>query len=706
MKRSIISAISIALISLSANASNIVNLNPAGYPGVIPNWSVAKKVQVGTSNTGTKSLVWFTNATGILTETYFPTIDAAQLKDSQILVTDGKTFLLQEREDTLHEVEAVSASLVKLVNKDKEHRFSISHTYYTMADKSVLVDEIEINAHVDGLSFYLLANPALNNTGFNDTGYVNKDHLTFFEDNTELSIRSTIPMTDMSIGFVGYTDGYQDLKDNFLLDNKFGYANNGNIAGIAKFKISPKTGTTKFYITYNFEKDDVIYSPKQLAFEKKQYNKGWDKYLDNIKTPANLNKVHADLYARSLYTLRIHEDKLTPGALIASLSKPWGDEMFEHPGVFNGGYHLVWPRDLYHVCTAFVQAGDLDAPRRALQFLKSVQYQSGYWNFNGRTIPRKGAFPQNVWTDGNEYWGGLQLDQTAYPIHIFYQLWTRANAIEKEKLLADFGDMMKQALEFVNTFGPWSAQERWEENFGISPSTFSAAASALILGDKIFSNTNYAQTADSWLNKPGDNIHTWTFTNKGHFQDGQYYIRVAGCSHHTATWNPNDGSTCTVSNSGERVEQTKLLDQGFLKLALLGLVPASDWRIKHSKDVVDKTIRVKTPNGYGWYRYSHDAYGEAKRGRLWPLLSGEHGRFAIERYRVNDLSWDEAEKEVNTVLESYTKFANKGNMIPEQVWEHTGEGTGGATPLAWSHAEYVKLLWSKAKKKNVENLLE
>jgi GH15 family glucan-1,4-alpha-glucosidase len=26
-------------------------------------------------------------------------------------------------------------------------------------------------------------------------------------------------------------------------------------------------------------------------------------------------------------------------------------------------------------------------------------------------------------------------------------------------------------------------------------------------------------------------------------------------------------------------------------------------------------------------------------------------------------------------------------MIPEQVFEHNGVGTGAATPLAWSHAE-------------------
>ena len=48
--------------------------------------------------------------------------------------------------------------------------------------------------------------------------------------------------------------------------------------------------------------------------------------------------------------------------------------------------------------------------------------------------------------------------------------------------------------------------------------------------------------------------------------------------------------------------------------------------------------------------------------------------------------------------------ANDGGMIPEQVWDGQppsgtpgfplGEGTLSATPLAWSHAQFVRLAWS------------
>jgi glucoamylase len=44
--------------------------------------------------------------------------------------------------------------------------------------------------------------------------------------------------------------------------------------------------------------------------------------------------------------------------------------------------------------------------------------------------------------------------------------------------------------------------------------------------------------------------------------------------------------------------------------------------------------------------------------------------------------------------------ANEGHLMPEQVWDDPppgqapGEGTFSATPLAWTHAQFVRLAWS------------
>lgn len=60
----------------------------------------------------------------------------------------------------------------------------------------------------------------------------------------------------------------------------------------------------------------------------------------------NSEKVSGDggnLYHSSFSLLLAHEDKTCPGALIASLAIPWGEAKGDQD---QGGYHLVWTRDL------------------------------------------------------------------------------------------------------------------------------------------------------------------------------------------------------------------------------------------------------------------------------------------------------------------------------------------------------------------------
>jgi glucoamylase len=55
-------------------------------------------------------------------------------------------------------------------------------------------------------------------------------------------------------------------------------------------------------------------------------------------------------------------------------------------------------------------------------------------------------------------------------------------------------------------------------------------------------------------------------------------------------------------------------------------------------------------------------------------------------------------------LDAIAKTANDGLMLPEQVWDKNppagadgnepGTGTGSATPLGWTHAQFIRLAWS------------
>ena len=684
-----------------------------GAPGAQGSWSSARKVQVGTfydKDHTAKSPLWFTLAEGTLTEVFYPTIDRGQIRDSQFVVTDGQSFFQQER-DLKHQTEVLSPSLARITNEDSSGRYKISHTYYTLKDSATLVDEVVVQSFRDGLHFYLLTKPQLNNTAAGDSASVTNDGFFFKENDTQLRVSTTLGFRKKSVGFVGNSDGFQDLYKDYKMDYEFTSATNGSVASTGEIELPQTAGTYKFYVVYQFGAPTQLKTKADYSQAKNDYIAAWATYLNSLLVPKNLPAAQSLLYYRSLYTLKCHEDKINPGAFIASLSVPWGESQKETAGTEIGGYHLIWPRDLFNVSVALLNSGDYQSALSALRFLKKVQYKtgSGTWNLASRIIPKEGAWPQNTWVTGRTYWEGFQIDQTAFPIHLFYHLYLKTDASQRDNLLREFQPMLNSALNFIATYGPWTHQERWEENFGISPSSFSAAAASLIIGSKIFANTAYGKflenTANHWLYTPNDNIDTWTFTNNGVYGDGHYYLRMAGGSSYDAPWNPNDNSSIFIANSSQRMNQNKVLDQGFLQLVLLGLKPGNSPLVKMSKDIVDQQISYMTPKGRGWYRYSFDAYGENGRGRLWPLLSGEHARYAIERFTANDLGWNDVLKETNAIIDSFLGFANSGLMIPEQVFEQNGEGTGSATPLAWAHAEYIKLLWSLEAKHNIENVL-
>ena len=85
-------------------------------------------------------------------------------------------------------------------------------------------------------------------------------------------------------------------------------------------------------------------------------------------------------------------------------------------------------------------------------------------------------------------------------------------------------------------------------------------------------------------------------------------------------------------------------------------------------------------------------------GRLWPVLTGERGEYALA-----------AGQPAQGYLTTMAGSANSGGQIPEQVWDRSdaygfrfGQGTGSATPLAWAQAQFVRLAISISAGRNVE----
>jgi glucoamylase len=114
--------------------------------------------------------------------------------------------------------------------------------------------------------------------------------------------------------------------------------------------------------------------------------------------PADLLEPIREQFATSAVVLRAHPDKTYPGAMVASLSVPWGDTGNERVG-----YHLVWPRDLVECAGALLAFGAESEAGDTLRYLIATQNEDGHWH-------------QNQWLGGTTSWRGIQLDETAFPV--------------------------------------------------------------------------------------------------------------------------------------------------------------------------------------------------------------------------------------------------------------------------------------------------
>src|SRR6266705_2331965 len=581
------------------SSPNVPRIAPGG-PGIETRWTRGTKVAVGTAYS-TSSRVWYTMDDGCVTEVYYPTIDSPQIRDLQFLVTDGETFFHDERRNFVGQIDCISQAALGFTatNREKEGRYSIHKTILGDPHQNCLLIQTHLDAPQEllrKLRMYVLCAPHLEIGGWHNNGEVVRfdGHtvLVANKGNTWLVIGATVPFTECSCGYVGVNDGWTDLADNYRLDWQYDTALDGNVAltgGLdlskgSKFMVALAFGTTKHNAL------STLAQSLSIPFEqtREAFIRQWERTSKRFALTAGSN--NSKLYERSVNLLLAHEDKTYPGAMIASLSIPWGDEKSDDE---LGGYHLVWTRDMVQSASALLAVGDVRTPLRALIYLAMAQREDG-------------GFYQNFWIDGRPYWRGMQLDEVAFPVLLAWRLW-------KHRALGNFDpyEMVRRACGFLIREGPVTAQDRWEEASGYSPSTLAVHIAALICAAEFFADRGDQSTA-AFVRDYADflesHIERWTVTMQG---------------------------TLVLANQppGARFAfpAKEIVDTGFLELVRYGIRGADDPIIQDSLRVVDAVLKVDTPFGPCWRRYNHDGYGQRTdggsyagwgTGRPWPLLTG------------------------------------------------------------------------------------
>lgn len=681
--------------------------NAPGHPGDPPTWTSGAKSGVGTAIGGT-SRIWFSLGHGVLEEVYYPRIDLACVRDCLLLVSDGSGFFSDERKDTDHETAYIEKGVpgYRLTNTCKRGRYRIEKEIVTDPAQSILfmnIRFIPLKESLENYHLYVVLSPHLQNYGYGNTGWIGEHKgipMLFAErQSIALALGSSVAWKKRSVGFVGVSDGWHDVMQHKSMAWSYDRAENGNVTLTGEIDLTADNGSALLVIGFGDDFHQAGFGVKTglftgFATARREYAAGWRKWQEQLHTSDrtdHLDDGPKDLYRISTTIIRVHESKAVPGAIIASLAVPWGEDRGDED---LGGYHIVWVRDMVEAASGLLCTGITDVAERALRYLEATQDADGKW-------------PQNMWLSGKPYWGSTQMDEAGLPI----LLLDRAS---REGLISDddlgrYWPMVKKATGYILRYGPVTPEDRWEKDGGYSPFTLAIEIASLLAGAEIADRMKepvaasyMRETADNW----NENIERWLYV-----KDTDIDRKVGVEGHYMRIGTPRESKerqAISFSAAAGRVSKDApsagfSIGPAALALVRFGLRAADDPRIVNTIKVVDQFLKVETKFGPVWRRYPGDEYGEHEDGsafdiingsgigRAWPLLTGERGHYEVAAGNI-----DEAKR----LLAAMENFSNECGMLPEQVWDSPdipekelfcGQPTHSGMPLVWAHAEYVKL---------------
>src|SRR5258707_1763409 len=324
-----------------------------GAPGIAPRWTSSAKEGLGTAYSGSCQL-WFTLSHGIINEIYYPTVDQPNTRDFEFLISDGKAFCHEEKRDLDNRLDYPERGclLYRLTNSERNGRYQIIKQVLADPDRSVLLMHTSLEVRDESLRgklhLYALLAPHIARYGMGNSGWcceIGANKLLRAERGSfHLVIGCNTGFSRRSVGYVGYSDGWQDLINDFNMDWEFCAAEDGNIALTGEIDLQ---GGNEFTIaialghSYQSAAANLLQSlATPFDGHRESYIRQWRRMEVNPKYDFSADTSdEGRTYRLSRCVLLAHEDKIFQGALVASMSIPWGEIKGDDD---IGGFSSVW----------------------------------------------------------------------------------------------------------------------------------------------------------------------------------------------------------------------------------------------------------------------------------------------------------------------------------------------------------------------------
>ncbi len=618
--------------------------------------------------------LWFTIGQGILNEVYYPRADVPQIRDMGFIVADGRGFWCEIKNLPGPELVLAEPGVPAIEILHRHDRFVLRQRICPDPLRDVLLLELFLDGEPELRPYVMLA-PHLGGAGIGNNAWatVHRGRRVLWAEQGPFGLalaasdaQQVDAFTRISAGYVGASDGWQDFAGGGSMRWEYGHAGPGNVALTAElpawcllalgFGSSKESAATLAASALMQRYDDVV--RHQVA--------QWHAWHGGCESRRAVSPLLPDHLQNQLLTsamvLRAHQDKTYPGAMVASLSIPWGEL-----GGERACYHLVRPRDLVECAQALLTLGALEEARDILRYLIATQNHDGSWY-------------ASQWLGGKPQGEAKCLSDAAFPVLLASALAERG-ALEG----TEAEEMVRRALAFIIGGGPAGQDGNGSLRGRVPAFALGMCVAALVTGARFLgprARTFALALADFWNSR----LETWSAL---HGTPLCRRLEVAGYF-------------VGEPAKGEPPAGEGPISLDFLHLVRFGLRRPDDPLVLDSIKVADALLKTELPQGPGWLRHLSDEYGEhsdgrafdgSGRGRAWPLRNGERGHYELATGR-----------DPLALLEAMAAMAGPLGMLPEQVWDapaipcaglYPGRPTGSAMPLGWSHAEFIKLAVSR-----------
>ena len=613
-----------------------------GGPGTAPRPGPSRKQAFGAAP-GPHSLVWFTIADGNLSEVFYPSLDRPVLHSLRFVAAAEGVGPFDDGEAG-HGIRWLEPGIPCFTVETRHPEYSLTTEFIVDPDGNALLITGHFRPELPDVRLYLQAVPH----DLGDGKVLDREPPALAARQGRVWMMLTGPFARCSVGYLNGSDLVLDLHDNEgRLTAEYEAAARGHIALGAELAISggPFQLGLGFGGSLGAAEDAAVSALSRGATANREsLGRAWRAQTGPDR---NLLKVAGDggaLALSSLAVLRCLEDKRRPGAFVSAPSASGPD---------GRRGNVVCNRDLCHIASALLDAGDPEPALRALAYLETIQREDGSW-------------PLRYSVSGVAEEGGYDLGQIALPILLAWRLGV-AGALNRDP----YPRLLRQAAICLLSLGPTTVSDRWlDGGTGASPSSLAAAIAALLAAAE-FADDAHESGAAEHLRVVADywqgSLERWTFLDAQ-----QRYVRLAA-----------------DLETGAQPDEAVSLEA--LELVRRGLRRHDDPRVLSTLDRADRELQVPLSDGNAWRRFSGNAGADVddqtpgngaqvSHGDAWPLLNGERAHYALA-----------AGQPVLEYLRNLEAFAGPELLLPEHVGDRD-RSDDGAAPFGWAHAEYLRLV--------------